>query len=127
MAPTTTTTRPTTTTATASPAAAYEPTDADSAAFVTAFRAAYPEMSNGRQDNPIANLLENTYQEISVGKEFSIIASNVGKRAEHQGVCPTPAQSQAIYDLADGYCPGASVPPPPARSDPGGTRASSRA
>ncbi|WP_430336346.1 hypothetical protein [Rhodococcus sp. ACT016] len=69
-----------------------------------AFRSAYPELSNGRRDTPIATLLANTCQEISVGKESHIIVSNAGKRAAYQDVSPAPEQSQAIYDLVSECC-----------------------
>lgn len=95
--------------AASSPAAAStrsdRPTAADTTAFVAAFRSAYPELSNGRRDNPIANLLANTCQEISIGKEPHIIVSNTGKRAAYQDVSPTPEQAQAIYDLVTEHCP----------------------
>ncbi|MFX1787106.1 hypothetical protein [Prescottella equi] len=89
----------------AAPARNDEPTAADTTAFVAAFRSAYPELSNGRRDNPIANLLANTCQEISIGKEPHIIVSNTGKRAAYQDVSPTPEQAQAIYDLVSEHCP----------------------
>ncbi|MBM4569208.1 hypothetical protein GS489_01475 [Rhodococcus hoagii] len=82
-----------------------EPTAADTAAFVAAFRSAYPELSNGRRDNPIGNLLANTCQEIGIGKEPHIIVSNTGKRAAYQDVSPTAEQAQAIFDLVSEYCP----------------------
>ncbi|MGW4341042.1 hypothetical protein ACWEK5_51190 [Rhodococcus koreensis] len=85
-------------------AATGEPSAADTAAFVTAFRAQFPEFSTGRKDSPIESLLENTCQEISVGKEQPIIIRNAGKRAEYQGATPTPDQAQAIYDLVASHC-----------------------
>lgn len=99
-------------TSTTSPAAApapapalnNEPSAADSAAFVAAFRAQFPEFALGRKDNPIKNLLENTCQEISIDKEPDIIVSNVGKRAAYQSINPTAEQSQAIFDLAASHC-----------------------
>ena len=106
----TTTTPAVAATSTTSPAPApaptvnNEPSAANSAAFVTAFRAQFPEFALGRKDNPIKNLLENTCQEISTNKEPHIIVSNVGKRAANQGVNPTAEQSQAIYDLVASHC-----------------------
>lgn len=88
-----------------SPTRVVEPTSADTAAFLAEFRSLYPQLADGRRDNPIANLLDNTCQEIGTGKETSIIVVNAGKRAAYQNATPTPDQAQAIYDLASKYCP----------------------
>ena len=82
-----------------------EPSAADTAAFVANFRSLYPEFADGRQDTPIANLLDNTCQEIGADKEPRIAVGNTGKRAAYQNATPTPDQAQAIYDLASKYCP----------------------
>ncbi|MBY4108368.1 hypothetical protein HQO82_12915 [Rhodococcus fascians] len=62
-------------------------------------------MADGRRDDPIANILDNTCQEIGADKEASIVVVNTGKRAAYQNATPTPDQAQAIYDLASKYCP----------------------
>ncbi|WP_051048222.1 hypothetical protein [Rhodococcus sp. AW25M09] len=62
-------------------------------------------MADGRRDDPIANILDNTCQEIGADKEASIVVVNTGKRAAYQNATPTPDQAQAIYDLASTYCP----------------------
>ena len=85
----------------------YESSDVQVAAFTTAFRTQFPALSTGRRDKSIASVLENSCQEISVGKDEQNLLRNAGMRAAYQDTTPTDQQAAEILALVRAHCPAA--------------------
>ncbi|MCK9921614.1 hypothetical protein MXD61_06875 [Frankia sp. AgPm24] len=75
-------------------------------AFVTAFRAAYPQLSTNRLDKHIVRNGSRVCSDITeAGREVAL--RRLPLRVAYNGVTPDATQSQAIFDLAVAhFCPG---------------------
>ncbi|WP_145709423.1 hypothetical protein [Rhodococcus rhodochrous] len=83
----------------------YEPSQAQITAFTTAFRTQFPALSTGRRDKSIASVLENSCQEISVGKNEQNLLRNASMCAAYQDTIPTEEQTAEILALVRAHCP----------------------
>lgn len=74
-------------------------------AFVVAFRTRYPDLSRDRDDEDIKEIVLDTCDDIAEGASEQQVSDEIRDQAEHNGVVPTQAQIDEIYDMVKPACP----------------------
>ena len=74
-------------------------------AFVVAFRTRYPDLSQDRDDADIKEIVLDTCDDIAEGASEQQVSDEIRDQAEHNGVVPTQAQVDEIYDMVTPACP----------------------
>ncbi len=75
-----------------------------SGAFVAAFRAGYPDLSEGRDDAAIEDIYAETCAAIDANVDESTVVSELQVRAGNNGTEATQEQAQQIYNIAKPLC-----------------------
>ncbi|TSD47581.1 hypothetical protein FFI94_016530 [Rhodococcus sp. KBS0724] len=74
-------------------------------AFVVAFRTRYPDLSRDRDDQDIKEIVLDTCDDIADGDTRQQVSDEIRDQAEHNGLVPTQAQIDEIYDMVIPACP----------------------
>ncbi|WP_137874783.1 hypothetical protein [Rhodococcus sp. Q] len=75
-----------------------------SGTFVAAFRAGYPDLSEGRDDAAIEDIYAETCAAIDANVDEATVVSELQVRAGNGGTEATPEQAQQIYNIAKPLC-----------------------
>lgn len=79
--------------------------DAKLSAFVTAFRAGYPNLADGRNDDDIESIVTDSCAKIDDGADEKAVSEEIANLAENDGTKPTEDQVGTIYNLVKATCP----------------------
>jgi hypothetical protein len=79
--------------------AAWRPTPTQRAAFLRAFRAAYPDLASGRTSTAIAHDADSTCFALAQDEEQAVILKRLSARFERNGITPDAKMSASILTL----------------------------
>lgn len=79
--------------------------DAKSAAFVASFKAAFSPLAEGRSDEDIKAILDDTCGDLDDSSDEQAVQADIKDRAENNGTEPTDNQARQIYEMAKVACP----------------------
>ncbi|NLE80043.1 MAG: hypothetical protein GX610_10770 [Rhodococcus sp.] len=79
--------------------------DAKSAVFVAAYRGAFAGLAEGRSDDDITSVLQETCVDLESSAEPQDVQDEIKSRSENNGTEPTDNQARQIYEMAKVACP----------------------